>query len=254
MPTQETRIATVVFPAVTLVVLVTLWELAVWLFEINPVIFPSPREILQAFLQDYEELFRETAITMTESVLGFLVGSISAYILAIMFVHAKPIQDAIYPYAIALKSTPLIAIAPLLVLWFGNGMLSKVVMSALVAFFPVLVNSVNGLRSVDAELLDLMKSLSATRRQVLMKIRIPNSLGYLFASLKIASSLAVVGAVIGEFTGATEGIGHLIVTSSYYLETPKMFAGIIMISLGGILFFGLVAWLERRVVFWREAS
>lgn len=252
MPAQETRIATVVIPAVTLVALVTLWELAVRLFDINPLIFPSPIEVWQAFRQDSTELFMETAITMTEAVLGFLIGSISAYILAIMFVHAKLIQDALYPYAIALKSTPLIAIAPLLVLWFGNGMLSKVVMSALVAFFPVLVNAVNGLRSVDAELLDLMKSLSATRRQVLMKIRIPNSLGYLFASLKIASSLAVVGAVIGEFTGATEGIGHYIVTSSYYLETARMFAGIIMISLGGILFFGFVAWLERRVVFWQE--
>lgn len=154
----------------------------------------------------------------------------------------------------ALKSTPLIAIAPLLVLWFGNGVLSKIVMSALVAFFPVLVNSVNGLANIDAEALDLMKSLSASKLQILIKIRVPASLPFVFASLKIASSLAVVGAVIGEFTGATQGIGHLIVTSSYYLETALMFAGVGMISLGGILFFGLVAYLERRLVFWRTAS
>jgi NitT/TauT family transport system permease protein len=189
---------------------------------------------------------------MEESVLGFLLGSIGAYVVAVFFVYSRIIKEAVYPYAVALKSTPLIAIAPLLVLWFGNGLLSKVVMSALVAFFPVLVNSANGLTEVDPEALDLMRSLSASGWQVLTKIRIPNSLSYLMAGLKIASSLAVVGAVIGEFTGATEGIGHLINTSSYYLETPLMFAGVVMISLGGVVFFGLMAYLERKIVFWQE--
>jgi NitT/TauT family transport system permease protein len=188
---------------------------------------------------------------MEESVLGFLLGSGGAYLVAILFVFSRTFQQAVYPYAVALKATPLIAIAPLLVLWFGNGLLSKIVMSALVAFFPVLVNSAIGLTAVDPEVLDLMRSLSASRWQVLTKIRIPNSLSYFMAGLKIASSLAVVGAVIGEFTGATEGIGHLINTSSYYLETPLMFAGVAMISLGGVLFFGLMAYLERKIVFWQ---
>jgi NitT/TauT family transport system permease protein len=191
---------------------------------------------------------------MEESVLGFLLGSFGAYLVAIFFVYSRTFQQAVYPYAVALKSTPLIAIATLLVLWFGNGLFSKIVMSALVAFFPVLVNSAKGLTAVDPEALDLMKSLSASRWQVLTKIRVPNSLSYLMAGLKIASSLAVVGAVIGEFTGATEGIGHLINTSSYYLETPLMFAGVFMISLGGILFFGLMAFLERKIVFWQEPA
>jgi NitT/TauT family transport system permease protein len=127
-------------------------------------------------------------------------------------------------------------------------------MAALVAFFPVLVNSVAGLGAVEPEAFDLMRSLSASPLQILLKVRIPNSLPYLLASLKIASSLAVVGAVIGEFTGATRGIGFLINTSSYYLETPLMFAGVLIISLAGIVFFGLVAYIEKRLVFWQVKS
>lgn len=230
------------------------WSAAEHVFHFNPIIMPSPGAIGDAFLANYRRLFRETGITMEESVLGFLLGSFGAYLVAIFFVYSRTFQQAVYPYAVALKSTPLIAIAPLLVLWFGNGLFSKIVMSALVAFFPVLVNSAKGLTAVDPEALDLMKSLSASRWQVLTKIRVPNSLSYLMAGLKIASSLAVVGAVIGEFTGATEGIGHLINTSSYYLETPLMFAGVFMISLGGILFFGLMAFLERKIVFWQEPA
>ncbi|MGD0498157.1 MAG: ABC transporter permease [Bryobacteraceae bacterium] len=239
-------------PAATLLVLLVVWEVSDRVFHFNQLVLPSPSAILAATGNNLPRLLKETGITMLESVLGFLLGGVAAYLLAILFAHSRPAQDAFYPYAVALKSTPLIAIAPLLVMWFGNGLLSKVVMSALVAFFPILVNSVNGLTSVDPQIMDLMKSLSASRWQVLRKIRIPNSLGYLFASMKIASSLAVVGAVIGEFTGATRGIGYLINTASYYLETPLVFAGVAMISFGGILFFGLMAYLERKVVFWQD--
>jgi NitT/TauT family transport system permease protein len=246
------RLGSIAVPTVTFIAALALWQLADYLFEFNRIILPSPIEIGGAFIANYRVLFKETSITLIESVSGFLLGGISAYLLAVAFVHSRTAQQAIYPYAVALKSTPLIAIAPLLVLWFGNGMLSKIVMSALVAFFPILVNAVSGLSAVDREAFDLMKSLSASRWQVLTKIRIPNSLPYLFASLKIASSMAVVGAVIGEFTGATEGIGHLITSSSYYLETPLMFAAIVMISLAGILFFWLMVYLEKRVVFWQE--
>lgn len=252
MPTGKTRIRPILVPTVTLIGLLCLWEAADWLFDFNKVVFPAPSEIIAALLENYSLLLQETGITMLEAILGFLLGSVSAYLLAIAFVHSQIIKEAVYPYAIALKSTPLIAIAPLLVLWFGNGILSKVVMSALVAFFPVLVNSVSGLSAMEAEVFDLMQSLSASQWQILTKIRIPYSLGYLFASLKIASSLAVVGAVIGEFTGSTQGIGYLINTSSYYLETPLMFAGIGMISIAGIFFFGLIAYLEKRIVFWQE--
>src|SRR4029077_6357432 len=139
------------------------------------VIMPAPSDILSATGSQFSRLLQETGVTLLESLLGFVLGSAIAYILAIAFVYSPAIQDALYPYAIALKSTPLIAIAPLLVLWFGNGVSSKVVMSALVAFFPVLVNSVTGLSAVDPDILTLMRSLSASEWQVLTKIRMPNS-------------------------------------------------------------------------------
>jgi len=249
---KRTRNSIILAPILLFLIIISTWEIADRIFDFNAVILPSPSEIYRAFNEHYIILFKETSITMIESILGFLLGSIIAYLLAILFTFSNLARDALYPYAIALKSTPLIAIAPLLVLWFGNGMFSKVIMSALVAFFPVLVNSVNGLNAVPKELLDLMKSLSASSWKVLIKVRIPYSLDYLFSSLKIASSLAVVGAVIGEFIGSTEGIGYLINTSSYYLETALMFAGIIMISIGGILFFGIISYLERKIVFWKE--
>ncbi len=242
----------VLVPVITLVALLLLWELADVIFGFKKIILPAPHEIAHAFVVKWRILLISTGITMLESVLGFTVGCTVAFLLGVAFIYSRITRYAVYPYAVALKSTPLIAIAPLLVIWFGNGILSKIVMSALVAFFPVLVNAVDGLTSIDPEALDLMKSLSASRWQTFWKIRFPNSLPSLFSSLKIASSLAVVGAVIGEFTGATGGIGHLINTSSYYLDTDVMFAGIVMISLCGVAFFGLVAYLETKVVFWKQ--
>jgi len=241
-------------PFLLFVFIIISWELADRLFDFNSVILPSPSEIFSSFQENYPLLFKQTSITMIESILGFLLGSIIAYLLAIIFLFSNLTREALYPYAIALKSTPLIAIAPLLVLWFGNGMFSKIIMSALVAFFPVLVNSVSGLNAVPKELLELMKSLSATPWKILIKVRIPYSLDYLFSSLKIASSLAVVGAVIGEFIGSTEGIGYLINNASYYLDTALMFAGIIMISIGGIAFFGVIAYLEQKIIFWKGSK
>ncbi len=252
MFTPKIGIRSVIMPVVALVLLLGVWQVAHRVLHVNSIVLPAPTEIVTAFVKNAGRILVETGVTMFESIMGFLIGSLAAYVLAIVFVHWRIIQEAVYPYAVALKSTPLIAIAPLLVIWFGNGLLSKIVMSSLVAFFPVLVNSVSGLTAVDPDALDLMKSYSASRWQVLFKIRIPNSLSYLFPALKIASSLAVVGAVIGEFTGATRGIGHLINTSSYYLETALVFAAIGSISLGGILFFGLMACLEKKIVFWQQ--
>jgi NitT/TauT family transport system permease protein len=254
MSAKTIGVRPVLIPLATLAVFLGLWQIGIPLFQVNPIILPQPTAIAQAAAANWQRLLTETCVTMYESVAGFLIGCGIAYLLAIAFVHSKLIQEALYPYAIALKSTPLIAIAPLLVLWFGNGLSSKIVMAALVAFFPVLVNSVTGLGAVEPEALDLMRSLSASPLQILLKVRIPNSLPYLMASLKIASSLAVVGAVIGEFTGATRGIGFLINTSSYYLNTALMFAGVLIISLAGIVFFGLVAYVEKRLVFWTEQS
>lgn len=238
------------WPAASFVAFIAVWQTSVRTFHWNKVILPAPMDVVIAIDRNFRSLVIATGITMAESILGFLAGVAGAFLLAVIFIHSRPVQRSLYPYAIALKSTPLIAIAPLLILWFGNGMLSKIVMSAMVAFFPILVSSVTGLTAIDQSMLDLLRSLSASWLQILIKVRIPNSLPYVFASLKIASSMAVVGAVIGEFTGSMSGIGHLLTTSSYYLDTPVVFAGVLFITLAGLLFFALVALIEQKVVSW----
>jgi len=238
-------------PAVTVFLVVVVgWQALHGLLGINSLLLPSPSAIVKACMAHLPQLLQETGITMAEAILGFALGSAGAFVTAIVFIMAPLMERAAYPYAIALKATPLIVIAPLLVAWFGNGLVSKVAMSAVIAFFPVLVSAISGMSRINSGMLDLMTSLSASRWQVLKRIRIPSSLPLVFAGLRTSSSLAVVGAVIAEFTGATQGIGHLINTSSYYLQTDLMFAAIAMISLSGIAFFYTVAAVEKRIVFW----
>jgi NitT/TauT family transport system permease protein len=177
-------------------------------------------------------------------VLGFLLGSAVAYLAAMSFVHRPPIERAFYPLAIAMKAVPVVAVSPLLIVWCGNGLLSKVVMAALICFFPVLVNMVTGLKQIDSDAYDLFRLLSATRLQTSLHLRIPASLPYLFSSLKVASSLAVVGAIVAEFAGADKGLGYAIMVASYRLETAQMFAAIFYLSALGLFFFGVVAGLE----------
>jgi NitT/TauT family transport system permease protein len=242
-------------PALALLaVLVTSWQILHGVLGINSLLLPTPTEVATAWVENLPRLVRETGVTMGEAVLGFLLGSAVAFLTAVIFIMAPLMERAIYPYAIALKATPLIVIAPLLVAWFGNGFLSKVAMSAVIAFFPVLVNAISGMSRVHSGMLDLMASLSASQWQVLRRVRIPSSLPLVLAGLRTSSSLAVVGAIIAEFTGSTRGIGHLINTSSYYLQTDLVFAAIIMISLAGIAFFYAIAALEKRVVFWGALS
>jgi NitT/TauT family transport system permease protein len=230
------------------------WEAMARTRLVNPIVLPAPSAVVSAGIANAPRLLENTAITMLEALLGFALATFGALALAIAFLYSRPVRETLYPYAIVLKSTPIIALAPFIVLWAGNGMLSKVVMAAMVAFFPVLVNAVQGLAALDDEILDLARSVDASRWTVLWRLRAPASLPAVFSGLRVASTLAVVGAVIGEFTGAKRGVGHLITVSSYYLDTPLMFAAITCTALAGLAFFGLVALAERRVVFWRKPA
>ena len=191
-------------PVAALAVMITVWEGVIVASHASPLILPSPLAIVSACITHSRELTIETAFTMSEAVLGFLTGAVAAYLLAIVFLHSRSAEQAIMPFAVSLKSTPLVALAPILVIWYGDGFVSKVVMSAMVSFWPVLVGGLRGLRAVTPESMALMDSLGANRWQILWYLRVPSSLGYLFASLKVSSSLAVVGAVIGELVGKVQ--------------------------------------------------
>jgi len=251
---KRKNIANLNIPLASLAVFLIIWEIMDRIFSFREIILPNPHEIFFAIINNWNILVKNVGITMFESVFGFIIGSIIGILAAVLFVYSRTSKKALYPYAIALMATPLYALAPLLVVWFGSGYLSKIIMSALVAFFPVLVSCVKGLTAVEQEKLDLFKSLYASKWNIFMKLRFPNSLPYLFSGLRTASTLAVVGATVAEFTGSSAGIGHLIVNSSYYLNTSLMFAGIIMISLSGILFFYTIRFVEKKTVFWQEVE
>lgn len=231
-----------------------LWQLAVTVFAVPQYLVPKPTEIAARLGTQFTALLPHLYITALESALGFLLGSYAGIILAALFVRSKTIELSVYPYAIALNSVPIVAIAPLLVVWFGNGILPKILVAAIISFFPVVVNTTKGLRSIDAEAFDLFDSLSASRRQIFFKLQVPMCLPYLFAGLRVSSTLAVIGAIVGEFSGADKGLGFFILISSHRLETIDMFVGILLSSALGIAFFYLITALEKLLIPWKTGK
>lgn len=250
---RASRMRTLVPAALLFLLVLVVWQLAVVLLDVPAYIIPSPTEIAGELIIEGPDLVTDLGWTMLEAVLGFLVGSGIAIVTAVIFVHVPIVERAAFPWAIVLQTVPIIAIAPLLTIWFGFTLVPKVAIAAIICFFPVLVNTTRGLRAVSAEAFELMSVLSASRRQVLWRLRLPSSLPYLFAGLRVAATLSVIGAIVAEFTGADRGIGYVIVQASYRLDTRLMFAAIVLSSLGGILFFGLIGWLERWALRWPDA-
>ena len=248
------RLMEIGMPVLFFICFLIVWELLVIFLRFPEYLLPQPSKILNEIFANSGRFLMHTGITMFEAVMGYLIANISGFLVAVVFAHNRTIEKGFYPYAIALKTTPIIAMAPLLILWFGTGIASKIVASAIVCFFPILVNTVRGLRAVDEGSLDLFRSYYASRWQIFTKLSLPTALPYVFSALKISTGLAVVGAIVGEFVGANKGIGYVILVSTYHLETVTMFAGIIMSALIGVLFFWAVSLIEKKVVFWQESE
>jgi len=191
-----------------------------------------------------------TLITINEILAGFAVGVSLGFVLGVMIAEIPTARRVAMPWLIALNAAPKIALAPLLLVWFGFGMGSKIVMAALIAFFPLLINVVAGLSQVEEAKLKLMRSLAASRSMTLVKVKLPDAMPLIFAGLKTAIVLAVVGAVVGEFVGAEAGLGHVIKQSEFQLDVAQTFAVIVLLSVIGIAFFYAIEHLERRVLFW----
>lgn len=241
-------------PLIAFFLIIGIWELIVRVFSVPHYLFPAPSVIAVDFANNIGYLLFNAGITFCEAFLGFFTANFLGILTAILFTYSKTLEKSLYPFVIALKTTPIIAISPLLILWFGNGIFSKVAASALIAFFPAVVNTIRGLRSVDNDSLDLFNSLSASRWHIFSKLRFPTALPYIFSALKISTSLVVVGAIVGEFAGANSGIGFVILVSSYHLDIVRMFSAIIMAALIGIMFFRIIAIIEKRVVFWTTSE
>jgi NitT/TauT family transport system permease protein len=235
-------------PLLTLVLLLVLWESIRRVFSVPEILLPSVSSVLEA-LRSEPRFLMHCAVTLSEAVAGFLVGNLLAVVTAVVVLRWPRTEGSLMPYAIALKTTPIAAIAPILVLWFGGAWASKAAASAAVCFFPSLVGLVRGLRLVDArdyqDYRDLFACWGVGWWNTLLHLRGPFALPLFFASLKVSSSLALVGAVVGEFIAADAGIGYLVVIHSRRLETPQMFAAVFVSAALGVAWFYLIAASER---------
>ena len=254
MKKKSKNLRNMLYPIVALVLFLAAWEMLVWALDVNPIIIPSPRAIFLTMVQKIQFIFVSSANTFLGALGGFLIAFVVAVSLATVFYFSNILEKSILPFAVATRAIPTIAIAPVVVLWFGTDALSKTLLSAFAAFFPILINFTKGLNSVDRDVIDLMKTYSATKWQIFIKVRVPYALPDLFVGLKVASSFAVIGAIISEYVGVTKGIGYLIKSSTYYSETDLTFAGIAAASFVGMFLYWLVELVEKRVVYWGANS
>lgn len=234
----------------TLVVLVGLWEVLGAALGLREVIAPLPSAVVAELRAKWVHVPRHALVTVQEIAAAFLVSAVLGIGGGVLIVSSRFLSQVFMPLILSLQVVPKIAIAPLILIWFGFGALGKVAIALTVAFFPVLVNTMSGLRSAEPDLLDLARSLHATKRQVLQKILFPAALPYIFTGLKISMTLSVVGAVIGEFIGGNQGLGYLIQQAQFDINTPLMVAAILVLAVIGLAAYGLVALAERLFVPW----
>lgn len=227
-----------------------LWWAIVEVFNIQEYIVPAPQEVARAFEEDFSTLMSNLWPTAYESLMGFALGNTIGILVAIAFVHSKVIERSFFPVAVFVQTLPLVAIAPVLVLMFGPGATSKIVIAALITLFPTLVNMVRGLNSVSPQTFELFRVMSASRWDTFWKARTFASLPFLFSSLKIASTTAVIGAIVAEWVGADKGLGYLIINATYNFQTPLLYAAMIVASLFALTLFLITSLVERRVVTW----
>ena len=236
------------------ILLIALWQFAVVVFHIPSFLAPAPSAVAVTLYDKFGLLIGNLAPTAIEAVAGFLIGNSAAILLATVFVHQRTAEEAFFPIAVMVHTIPVMAYAPILVLLLGNGMEAKVAIAALICFFPTLVNMTRGLRAVSPQQMELMRILSASPSEIFFKLRLKSSLPYLFSALKIASATSVIGAIVGEWIGATTGIGALIIQATYNFNSPLLYATIVVGSVFSAAFFGLISWLERICLKWNVSQ
>lgn len=243
-------------PLAVFVILMGTWEAAIRYFQVPGYLVPPPSAIVKALWFGLTSglYIAHAAVTATEALVGFVIGSSLGLTIGMIVVVFPTMERIVYPYIVALQTVPKVAIAPLMVVWFGFGLTSKVLVVALVSLFPVLVNVIAGLRAVDQDRLDLLGALSASRWQVFRYLRFPNALPFIFAGLNTAIVFAVIGAIVGEFVGANQGIGFLILQANYQLDIAGAFSLFVVLSIMGVSLHASLRWLQRRCVFWMASN
>lgn len=229
---------------------ILIWEFLVRLFQVPIYLLPSPSHILVNLVDNIELYIEASLLTLGEALAGLLLGLFAGVFGATILGLWPRMERGVMTLAILVKSTPLIAIAPLLTIWLGFGVMPKIIITALLTFFPVLVNVLSGFRSTDVAILDTFRSWHASRWEIFLNARAPSSLPHLFAALKVTAPLALIGAVVAEWTGASGGLGRTMWLAYANLNLPFLFAAVFMLATMGIVLYTLVVLIERRVLFW----
>jgi len=253
-PKRRRRLPAWVGPILVVVGFLLFWEVASYVLKPQPYILPAPSAVLVEFARQPTIYLQNGVYTLLNTLAAFALATIVGILLAVGIVHSRILDATLYTLLVALNSVPKVALAPLFVLWFGTGNTSKIVVAFVIALFAVVVDTVLGLRSVPPEMLDLSHVMRGSRLQVLLKIRMPNALPSIFAGMKVAVSLSLVGVIVGEFVAAKQGLGYVILVSQGIFETPAVFAALFMLALIGTVLFYAVEALERQLLPWHAST
>jgi NitT/TauT family transport system permease protein len=250
------NIKSVVFPLLLLVALLSLWLVAVQRWGVPNYVLPPLQNVLAALHHGYIEgaYWKDFGFTLTSMFIGYIGGCSLAFIVGILFAEFRWLERVLDPFVLGLQSMPKVALAPLILIWFGFGLGSKAMMVGLVCFFPMFINTAVGLKATDPSLIDLMRAFSASRWHILTRIKIPSAASHIFAGLQISVVLGLIGAVVAEFVSSSEGLGYLINASTTTLDTSTMFAALLSLAVLGISGSQLVRLVQRRLVFWDQGS
>ncbi len=244
------RLQAVAAPLLLMALVIGLWQFLVWVLEIKPYVLPAPSAIAAEIFLERAVIFSQLRVTLFEIFAGYLLAVAVGFVLSVLIVYLPAFRRGVLPLIVASQTIPVIAIAPILVIWFGYNALPRIIITALVAFFPLTVNFVTGLQSVSTEFINFFRSLNATEAQIFRKLRFPAALPNIFTGLKVASTLSVIGATISEWVGASAGLGYLMSQDSAQLNTTRVFASLVVLGTVGMLFFAAVGLIERFCMPW----
>ena len=239
-----------ILPLLGILIFLSIWEISVRIAEIPSYLLPPPTEIVATMIEEMDNILEHSWVTAYEMLLGYILAIIVGVPLAIAITASPSFDRFITPILLFFQTTPKIALAPLFLVWFGVGILPKVLVAFLISFFPIVIDTAVGLRSISPDMVDLARSMGATNRQIFLQFRLPTSLPYLFSGLKVAATLAVVGAVVGEFVGADKGLGYLLLVANSNLWTALMFGTIVALTAQGLILFYIIRMLEGLLIPW----
>jgi len=230
--------------------IVIFWEVVIHLFKVPTFVLPAPTAIVTSLIANWQALAVASRATALEVLFGFVLSAIVGVLVALVIVRFERFGRALYPLIVLFQNVPKVALAPIFILWFGYGLAPKIVLIVVIAFFPVAIDMLAGLQSVEPSFVSLMRSVGASKGKIMLRVRIPHSLPHLMAGLKVAITFSVIGAIVGEFAGANQGLGYVIQFASTQLDTPLIFAALVVVSVLGLAFYYVVEFAERILVPW----